>query len=187
MKWSVVDTWGSSLEEREIPYPCDEHLTRPDGVYFRAISVEAPPQLVFRWLCQLRAAPYSYDWLDNPGFYYGQPSPQTLTPGLDMLRTGQVLMTMFRLVEFEPGRHITAVSHRFRRVFGDVAVTYMVQRADPGSRLIVKLLGRHPRGVLGRVLQAPMPWVDLIMMRRQLLNLKRLAERDARDLGRFAG
>jgi hypothetical protein len=176
----AVDTWGSTAEERGLAFPCDEHLADPDGIYFRAVAVEAPPALVFRWLCQLRVAPYSYDWLDNPGFYLGRPSPKALTPGLDRLEPGQTFMTMFRLASFERETHITLVSHRFQRVFGQVAVTYMVLPVGVGVRLVVKLLGRYPRGIVGRALQPPMPWVDLVMMRRQLLNLKRLAERDAR-------
>lgn len=176
----VVDVWGSTPVEREQAFPCDEQLAEPDGVYFRAVSVEAGPAIVFRWLCQLRVAPYSYDWLDNPGFYVGRPSPKTLTPGLDRLEPGQTFMTMFRLVASERDRHITLRARRFHRVFGEVAVTYMVFRDGEGCRLVVKLLGRYPRGLVGRVVQPPMPWVDLLIMRRQLLNLKRLAERDAR-------
>lgn len=176
---SVAEAWGSTAAERELSFPCDDHLAAPDGVYFRAVSVDAPPAIAFRWLCQLRAAPYSYDWLDNPGFYVGRPSPRTLTPGLDRLELGQTFMTMFRLVAFEPDRHVTLRSHRFSRVFGAVAVTYVVVPAGKGCRLVVKLLDRSPRGLVGRVLQPSLPWLDLVMMRRQLLNLKGLAERDA--------
>ena len=53
--------------ERELPFPCDRHLADHDGAYWRAIDVEAPAPLVFRWLCQLRVTPYSYDLLDNLG------------------------------------------------------------------------------------------------------------------------
>ena len=65
MPTGVIDTWGSSVGERARTYPCDELLERADKALFRAVTVGAPSQLVFEWLCQLQAAPYSYDWIDH--------------------------------------------------------------------------------------------------------------------------
>jgi hypothetical protein len=48
-------------------FPCDRHVDSPDAAYFRRVVVQAPCAVVFRWLCQLRVAPYSYDWIDNWG------------------------------------------------------------------------------------------------------------------------
>ena len=59
-----LSTWGSSPDERAA-YPCDGLIESPERVLFRAIDVDAPAPLVFRWLCQMRVAPYSYDWVDN--------------------------------------------------------------------------------------------------------------------------
>jgi hypothetical protein len=55
------------------------------------VTVHASPAVV-RWLCQLRAAPYAYDWLDN----WGKQSPRQLIPGLENLKLGQTVMTIFR-------------------------------------------------------------------------------------------
>ena len=82
---SFVEDWGSTAAERAEPFPCDRLLADPDAAMFRAVDVEAPAAVSFRWLCQLRAAPYSYDKLDN----LGRRSPQALTPGLDELEVGQ--------------------------------------------------------------------------------------------------
>ena len=170
---SVVEGWGSSAGERDDEYPCDGMLDRPDRVLFRAVDVEAPAELVFRWLCQLRAAPYSYDWLDNRG----RRSPQELTDGLEQLEVGQRMCTIFELVHFEPGRSITLDSTT--GVFGRVVITYRVTSSGPGrSRLVAKLLFATPRSPYGFVMRRVLPAGDLVMMRRQLLNLKRLAERD---------
>src|SRR5262249_6937940 len=73
--WPDTRTWGSTPAERRMQFPCDRHLPACDDALFRAVSVAAPAPLLFRWLCQLRVAPYSYDWLDN----FGRRSPRQLT------------------------------------------------------------------------------------------------------------
>ena len=169
---SIAYTWGSTEAERAMPFPCDPFLLDAEDVLFRALDVDAPAARVFRWLCQLRVAPYSYDWIDN----WGRESPRTLTPGLDELAVGQRVM-IFELVEFERDRHLTLVLRDGRGLFGDVAITYLVApEADGTSRLVAKLLVRYPPGLYGWLASFWLPWGDLVMMRKQLLNLKSLAE-----------
>jgi hypothetical protein len=164
----VQNSWGSTPEERAIPLPCDRHV--PDGqILHRAVDVGAPAATTFRWLCQMRAAPYSYDWIDN----FGRQSPQHLTPGLDALAPAQRFMTVFELVDFEPDRQLTLVLRGGRRLFGEIAGTYAVlPQGRDRSRILVRLRWRQPSPLHAAV----MPWLDLVMMRRQLLNLRELAE-----------
>jgi hypothetical protein len=170
-----VSGWGTTPAERAAPFPCDGVLPGWNLALHRGVSIAAPPPVVFRWLCQLRAAPYSYDWIDN----LGRRSPRALTPGLEELAVGQPVMRIFDLVAFERDRHLTL---RLRRpgVFPPLAVSYVVVPAAGDSRLLVKLvlrIGPRRRERLAARLLAAGDW---IMMRRQLLNLKSLAERTAR-------
>jgi hypothetical protein len=167
---SIAFTWGTTVEERALPFPCDQHLEGGDAEYYRGVTVNAPPDVLFRWLCQMRAAPYSYDWIDN----LGRQSPRVLTPGLDDLAIGQKVM-IGELVGFERPSHLTILSRS--GILGDSADTYLIVPRDSGNcRLLVKLLVRYPMGPLGWFLRLFLPWGDLIMMRRQLLNFKELAE-----------
>jgi hypothetical protein len=166
-----VRNWGSTPEERALIFPCDRHLTRVDDVLYRGVTVAAAAPVVFRWLCQLRVAPYSYDWIDN----FGRTSPRQLVPGLDRLGVGQHFMTFFELVEFEQGRHLTVLSAA--SILGRFAVTYLVRVAGHDRcRLVVKLVAAYPPA-LGPALQRLFATADWIMMRKQLLTLKELAER----------
>jgi hypothetical protein len=167
--------WGMTESERALTFPCDALLDPADDVLYRGVSVRAPAPVVFRWLCQLRVAPYSYDWIDN----FGRRSPQRWIPGLEQLATGQRVMSIFTLVSFEAQRHITlriTPNTAAQRVFGDVVGTYWVSPQGEQSRLLCKLRARYPRGLWGELMRRLLPLGDLIMMRRQLLNLKRLAE-----------
>jgi hypothetical protein len=174
---SAAKDWGSTAEERAASYPCEAFVPGADVELFRAIDISAPTAVVYRWLCQLRAAPYSYDLLDN----LGRRSPRKLTPGLDELEVGQRIMTIFHLASFEPDGHLTIVCDGIgRKLLGDVSSTYTVAPAGDGSRLVLKLVCNPPGG---RLLRAPyrwvMSWFDLLMMRKQFLTLKRLAEETA--------
>ena len=172
---SVIEAWGSTADERAAIYPCDELIASPDRALFRAVDVAAPAALVFRWICQLRVAPYSYDWIDN----LGRRSPRRLIDGLDQLEVGQRFMSIFRLASFDDGRSITVASST--AYFGQVAVTYAAVPVDADrSRLVAKIVFVAPRGVVGPVVRQVLPAGDLVMMRKQLLTLKALAERDAR-------
>jgi hypothetical protein len=173
---AIARTWGTTAEERQLEFACDRFVTGPHDGLYRAVTADAPPALVFRWLCQLRIAPYSYDWIDN----LGRQSPRSLTPGLDRLEPGQRFMGVFRLADFEPERHITIVLDRGNRLVGDLAVTYLiVPEAAVRCRLVVKLAIAYPRAPLGPAIRALLPPGDLVMMRKQLLTLRQLAERDA--------
>lgn len=167
-------SWGSTAEERELELPCDRYVSEPVDAYWRAIDVDAPPAVLFRWLCQLRVAPYSYDLLDNRG----RRSPRELTPGLDELEAGQRVMTIFELVEFERDRHLTLLL-RGRRSFGELAVSYVVRPAgERRTRLLVKLVldSYPPWPARAAFATGAAPWLELVMMRKQLLTLKQLAE-----------
>jgi hypothetical protein len=176
---SFVTEWGSTAAERAQPFPCDAPLADASSELYRAITVRAPPSTVFRWLCQLRVAPYSYDWIDNGG----KASPRTLTPGVDELARGQRVMRIFELVDFTPGEHITLrlVDPASIRLFGEIACTYRVAPDVDGTRIIVKMRIRSSRGAFARMRTALLSAGDLVMMRRQLTNLKKLAERDAKS------
>ena len=169
--------WGALPEELQLDFPCDATATRFDAELFRAVTVNAPPRRVYPWLCQLRIAPYSYDWVDNSG----RPSPPFLSPHLPNLIVGQRFMRIFELLDFEKDRQITlALRNRRAQTFlGKVWVTYLVvPHLDNASRLIVKLRARDPElPFASRTFGWLLAWGDLIMMRKQLLTLKSLAER----------
>jgi hypothetical protein len=141
-----------------------------DLVLDRAVDVDAPPERVFRWLCQLSVAPYSYDLVDN----VGRRSPQTLTPGLEHLVVGQRFAKIFRLVSFDVPEQVTA---EHRGAFGHVVVTYAVTGRDDGSHLLCRFRWSPRRLPLARrPVRTALALGDLVMARRQLLNLKRLSE-----------
>jgi hypothetical protein len=173
----IGTTWGATPAERAARLPCDNLM--PDAVQLdRAISIAAPPAVVFAWLCQLRVAPYSYDLLDNTG----RRSPRTRLPALTDLAVGQPFVRIFgrayvfELAAFAHNEHITLKPRSGSAMsrFGSVSNTYVVQPEGMGTRLHVRVLFHGP-WLLGQALAL----ANLLMMRKQLYTLKSLAEQEA--------
>src|SRR5919197_464770 len=99
----MISNWGATPAEQSLAFPCDSYLATAEHAYFRAVDVRTPAAVLFRWLCQLKVAPYSYDLLDN----FGRRSPRRLTPGLERLAVGERFMTIFELVDFAEDEQLT--------------------------------------------------------------------------------
>jgi hypothetical protein len=173
---SVTETWGTSLKERKMAYPCDRYLLRNAVCYYRGITIEVSPKIVYLWLCQMNYAPYSYDWLDN----FGIKSPNYLIKNAHMLEKRQTFMTVFPLLAYAPNKHITFASPSnpiLAHLYGKFLVSYVIYKLNSQkSRLLVKIRWSFPKGVMGKLLRFLAPRLDLIMMRKQLLNIKKYSE-----------
>ena len=92
--------WGVPVEPAGLPTP---EVAPGSRLAIRAVAMEAPREIGFLWLCQMRRAPYSYDWLDN----FGRRSPRRADPSLTDLAVGQSFMTIFELVDFTDSESLT--------------------------------------------------------------------------------
>lgn len=114
----------------------------------------------------MRLAPYSYDWIDN----LGRRSPRRLV-GLPEPRVGEAFTTAGgqqrgRIVSADAGKHLTGT------VLGAFMSYVLVPQEHNTTRLLLKVVMQATRWVAFGLSVG-----DLIMARRQLLNLKQLAER----------
>jgi hypothetical protein len=130
------------------------------------VHVEAPAELVWPWIAQVRIAPYSYDWIDN----LGHRSPQQLV-GLPEPEVGERFTTaggkkLGRIVSVKPGEELTGT------IMGAFMSYVLVPQQHDRTRLLLKVVMRT-----SHLAAAGLSVGDLIMARRQLLNLKQLVER----------
>jgi len=159
-RWAVTD------DEVARRYPCDDLVRAPQIQLWRGVTVHAPPDRLWPWLCQLRLAPYSYDWLDN----MGRRSPRDLR-GLADPKPGDPYSCIGGkrpvgcVLSVEHERHLTA------SIMG-ATMSYVLTPNDDSTRLVMKIVIRR-RNWRSVALAAG----DWPMARRQLKNLKALAER----------
>jgi hypothetical protein len=160
----IGDRWNVSDDEVARHYPCDDLVRAPTLQAWRGVTVHATPATLWPWVAQIRLAPYSYDWIDN----LGRRSPRRLL-GLPEPVVGEPFSTAAtrrfgRILAVEPLQHLTG------EIIG-ACISYVLVPQDESTRLLMKLVTDMNR--------CAAPWLsvgDLVMARRQLLNLKALAE-----------
>src|SRR5689334_19349912 len=130
----IGDRWGVSDAEISRPYPCDEFMRAPALEAWRGVDVAAPPEAVWPWVAQVRAAPYAYDWIDNRG----RRSPRELL-GLSEPQVGDRFTTVGgrprgRIVAIEPGLQLTGT------IMGAFMSYVLVPEAHDRTRLLLKVV-----------------------------------------------
>ncbi|WP_328382129.1 polyketide cyclase [Micromonospora zamorensis] len=161
----IGDRWGVTDSETLRTYPCDDLVVAPALQAWRGVSIAAPAAAVWPWVAQVRLAPYSYDWIDNRG----RRSPRQLQ-GLPEPQIGEAFTTaggrkLGRIVSVDPGKQLTST------IMGAFMSYVLVPQEHDRTRLLLKVVMQTTRwAALGLSIG------DLIMARRQLLNLKQLAE-----------
>jgi hypothetical protein len=186
--------WGATESEIASAMPGDDLVTDPALGYTRAITVVAPPDLVWPWLAQIgqgRGGLYSYDGLENlvgcdiHSADRVHPDLQRLSVG-DLVRLGPVGYPCFRVHDVEPGASLVLVGadpqppHEAAAPGSPQGMATWQWQLRPilggrATRLLARQrLGYPPRMSVVWHLVEP---VGFVMERRMLLGIKERAER----------
>ncbi len=173
--------WGATDDEVAGALPGDELLPGAQFRCTRAITIQAPPAMVWPWLVQvgcLRAGFYSNDLLDD----LGHPSARRLIPELQHLEIGQ-------WVPMSPGTPSDVTAFRVEgydlnhwllwRKPDSTWVWELTDGGDGTTRLVTRVHAVHAwnRPATALLGVALMELGDLAMMRRMLLGIREQASR----------
>ncbi len=169
--------WGATAAEQLETLPGDELIGRPHFVPTRAVTINAPPAVVWPWIVQMgygRAGWYSYDLLDNRG----RRSADHIEPRWQRLKVGDAVpmsgrddrSTAFRV-------HTLAMGQSMVWAKPDATWVWVLRSTpDGGTRLVTRVRARYTgwSALLGVPL---MELGDFPMMRKCLRGIKNRAER----------
>jgi hypothetical protein len=173
--------WGATDAEVAAAMPGDELVPNPSFSATRAITIQAPPELVWPWIVQLgtgRAGFYSYDLFDNAA----RPSADEILPHFQQTQVGDWVpmsrkvteTTAFQVEAFQSNRWLL-----WAKPHSTWAWT-LSPRDGGGTRLVTRLKERYPwRSASGAALLTVVlfEFGDFPMMRKLLLGIRRRAER----------
>jgi hypothetical protein len=172
--------WGATSDEVRAPMPGDGLVPRASFNATRAITIDAPPELVWPWIVQMgyrRAGFYTYALLDNAGYdsadrILEEHQPLKVGDWMPMAKTVNET-TAFKVKAFQPNEWLLWEKP-------DSTWAWKLIRLDGGrTRLISRLKQRYPwehpgSAILSLVL---LEFGDFPMMRRVLNGIKARAER----------
>lgn len=192
---------GATDPEVSQNHPTDAYVPHPQQSYVRAISIGAPPEIVWGYLTQLgqeRAGMYSYDALENlvgcqmHTVDHRVPEWKEVRVG-DVVRFGPAEKgyPTQKIIEVQPLRLIVwqGVDARTLQPMGGISAIisyHLEQTTHQGTRLIVRSRLAHPPTLGMRLLWRVTEVLNFVMEQKMLRSIKAYAERDARGVRRAA-
>jgi len=179
--------WGATDEEVARPMPGDELIPAARHRSTRAITIRARPDEIWPWLVQMgsgRGGLYSVDLLDQLLGVIEGPSAERVLPEWQELKQGDVIP-----IGGTPGWPVHAVERNrslvLRIEHGEALVTqsWGLYPVDPETtRLVLRVRGAASPGLRTAALVAVIEPQELVMVRAQLIGIRRRAEQlaDAR-------
>ncbi len=175
--------WGATDNELREPMPGDEVVTRASFNATRAITIDAPPALVWPWIVQMgyrRAGFYTYALLDNAGYE----SADEILQEYQYPRVGD-WMPMASVVNETTAFKVKGFETESWLLWEKPESTWawkLVALPAGGTRLITRLKQRYQWESPGMALftLVLLEFGDFPMMRRVLRGIRDRAERLAR-------
>jgi hypothetical protein len=173
----IFQYWGATAEEINSSVVGDDLCSTATLVATRSITIGAAPQEVFPWIRQMgfgRAGWYSYDWLDN----LGRKSATTIHDEWQSVEAGDKIPSgpiSFTAAIVDAPRHFVLEIQSLGKKSPKMHFTLAYELRDnpQGTRLVTRMRSRVnlPLGSLfEKLILGP---GDGIMLRRQLLNIKK--------------
>jgi hypothetical protein len=177
--------WGATAEERAASLPGDEFIATPIYRSTRAITIDAPPESIWPWLVQMgmgRGGWYSYDkWVALVSSDSAE-SAQTIIPELQDLQLGDpvdlIKQMVFSVRQLDVNHALVLHADEHQVPMQPWVKTWafvLRPQGDGSTRLVVRESSAWSMKYVG-VLTAVTNWFWFFAARRQLINLKRLAE-----------
>lgn len=173
--------WGATDGELARPMPGDDLVPAPRHLTTRGITIRARPDEIWPWLVQMgngRGGLYSLDLLDRLLGVIDAPSAERVLPEWQELRPGDVIP-----IGGTAGWPVHAVERErslvLRIEHGDVLVTQswaLYPLDEESTRLVLRVRATAAPGLRRAALVAVVEPQELVMVRAQLLGIRRRAE-----------
>lgn len=174
----LFESWGATPDEIAGAVVGDDLCPDARAVATRCITIDAPPHEVFPWIRQMgfgRAGWYSYDWIDN----LGRKSARKIHSEWQHVSSGDRVPAgpMAFVAEDVNAPHSFVLSMTPRGVRKKLMFTlaYELRPHSDGTRLVTRMRARVAVPG-GRLLERLLAIGDGVMVRKQLLTLRKIIE-----------
>jgi len=144
INWSRYLNGGATAKESALELPGDGIVAKIDFNATRCITINAPPDRIWRWIIQMgskRAGWYSVDWIDH----HGTERSKRILPLFQKIKIGQ-------FIPFTPdqknGMWVQAFQENSYIIWTDKVgnaswLWYLIPDADGNTRLLTRLRTRY--------------------------------------------